>query len=561
MRLGASLRIDRDTAACAVGIALATAFAAWLRFRGVATQVLVHDELHLVYAIVNLPLGEIARTWVFEGADYSVPLGLLFRALTDHGVRLSELDLRMPMLLSGVALVALAPWAVRAQIGTRAAVVFAWLLATAPLLVYYSRLVRSYMPLVLVGSAAVWAALRWAERRQLRFAVAYVGCAAAAIYLHLVAAPFVLAPALLWIDDWLASRSRERITRDLLVLLALALLVAALLAPAHASIAWVVAARREQPQDLGAGLAGALSQLAGRPPALFAALFWLLLARGIWVGWRDQRRLHVALLVVAAAQVGAVVVLSPQQLDEAPVFARYCLLVVPIALLWVALGLAAPWTIGPRWLRAAGPVAFAAAFVFGTLGQGILVRGGWRLPSFGNASFFVPRDETPLARAEDLPAFYRELGASRPPGVLLEVPWHHLLFTRMLADHQRVHGQEIVVSYLSSYPVYDERLRLRTVVAPDSAAFLRSRARHLVIHLDPEAEERRLDEHGELSFRTGKPEKIERALAQHANWARSVCQRLSAQWGPPSYLDDSLCVFDLADARSSPAALEALRHP
>jgi hypothetical protein len=553
------MRSDRDTALCAAGIALATALGAWLRFRGAATQVLVNDELHLVYAIVKLPLAEIARSWVFEGADYSVPLGLLFRALSDRGVRLSELALRMPMLASGVALVALLPWAVRRRIGGRAAVALALLLATAPLLVYYSRLVRSYMPLLLVGYTAVWAAQRWAEGRELRFAAAYVGCAALAIYLHLVAAPFVLAPALLWVDDWIATRSRARIARDALVLASLALLAGALLAPARESIAWVVAARREAPESLASGVGGALALLAGRPPRVFAGLFWALLARGLWVGLRgEQRRFHVALLVVAACQVAAVIVLSPQQIGVATVFARYCLLVLPIALLWVAVGLAEPWAAGPRWLRAAGSLVVAAAFALGVIGQGVLAQGGsWR-PSFGNFSFFELRD-APRPAGEE-PPFYRELGRERPSGVLLEAPWHHLLFTRMLAAHQRVHGQEILVSYLRGFPVNDARLRLRTAVRPEPAAFLRSRARYLVLHLDPGREERSFDPQGRLPFASGSAESIERSLAQHAAWAEAVCRHLTAQWGPPTYRDESLCVFDLDDARAT-AALAPLPDP
>jgi hypothetical protein len=538
-----------------IGVAAASVAAAWLRVSGAAGQVLVNDELHLVYAIVKLPLAEIARTWVFERADYSVPLALGFRALLDQGVRLSELDLRLPMLVSGVALVALAPCALRARLGDRAAVALAWLLATSPLLVYYSRLVRSYMPLTLVAGAAVWAGLRWAERRRWRFGVPYVLLSAAAIYLHLVAAPFVLAPVLLWIDELIASRSRSHAARDAALLLALAALVAALLYPARESIEWVVQSRREVPAQLAAGVGGALSLLAGRPPAAFAWLFYALLARGFWTGVRSEPRFHAGLLTVAAAHVAAVFVLSPERIGEATVFARYCIVIVPIALVWVALGLAAPWPLASPRVAAALALGVAALFVFGTLGQSILVRGGHRMPSFGNWSFFVPRDAPSPVSDLAPPPFYAQLGRERPAGVLLEAPWHHLIFTRMLATYQRSHDQEVLVSYLRGYPVNDPRLRLATVVRPDPTLYLRSRARYLVLHRDPGREERRLDPSGALPFAAGNPENVERAVAVHASWARETCDYLTREWGAPTYADEWLCVFDLDAARASGAGL------
>jgi hypothetical protein len=200
----------------------------------------------------------------------------------------------------------------------------------------------------------------------------------------------------------------------------------------------------------------------------------------------------------------------------------------------------------------------AAAFALGVIGQGVMARGGsWR-PSFGNFSFFELRD-APRPAGEEL-AFYRELGRERPSGVLLEAPWHHLLFTRMLAAHQRVHGQEILVSYLRGFPVNDARLQLRTAVRPEPAAFLRSRARYLVLHLDPGREERSFDPQGGLPFASGNEENIERSLAQHAAWAEAVCRHLTAQWGAPTYRDESLCVFDLDEARAT-AALAPLPDP
>ncbi|MEN8182506.1 MAG: hypothetical protein ABFS46_08220 [Myxococcota bacterium] len=120
----------------------------------------------------------------------------MYRGLLDLGVALDELRLRLPVLAAGIATVVLLPRAVQPWIGVGAARAFAWWLALSPALVLFSRVVRYYAPKVLLASLAAAAFAHWWTRRTRRSAFLYATLAAAAIHVHLFAAPFALAPLL-----------------------------------------------------------------------------------------------------------------------------------------------------------------------------------------------------------------------------------------------------------------------------------------------------------------------------------------------------------------------------
>ena len=114
---------------------------AWLRLDQITAQVLLDDEWHLVHQITYYPPTRIAST--FGAADYSIPLAL-FNWEWMHWLGVSELSLRMPMLVAGLLTVVILPLGLRDKIGERTIALFALLLALSPFLVSYSRIARSY---------------------------------------------------------------------------------------------------------------------------------------------------------------------------------------------------------------------------------------------------------------------------------------------------------------------------------------------------------------------------------------------------------------------------------
>ncbi|RIK95950.1 MAG: hypothetical protein DCC71_22860, partial [Proteobacteria bacterium] len=168
-------------AAAALALAIAAGIA--LRLGNLRAQVLGGDEVHALLAAAERPLGAILVT--YQQADHSIPLTALYRLWIDAGGTLSESVLRAPVLLAGVALLAVLPLAARRAFGAAFAARYAWLLAIAPGLVLYARIVRSYAPMVLCACLAAIAAWRWLEGGRRRAALAYAALAALATWLHL----------------------------------------------------------------------------------------------------------------------------------------------------------------------------------------------------------------------------------------------------------------------------------------------------------------------------------------------------------------------------------------
>jgi len=169
---------------------LLLALAAWLRLQQIDIQWLTDDEWHAVHKLTSTD-GYMPILLSFGGADYSIPLTVLYKFLSVSG-GLTELKMRVPMLVGGMIFVALAMAWIRVRIDGRTALAFGFLLAVSPVLVNYSRYARPYMLTLLLAAVAVWALARWERHGSKRDAAFYVACTWASSYLHLIMAPFTL---------------------------------------------------------------------------------------------------------------------------------------------------------------------------------------------------------------------------------------------------------------------------------------------------------------------------------------------------------------------------------
>ncbi len=324
-----------------------------LRLWNLSPQILGGDEIHAVRAALLEPLPAILTT--YSPADPCLPLAALDRALLSAGVPLSEPVLRAPALLAGLALLVWAPLAVEGRLGTRAAAFLAWLLALSPVLVLYSRIARPYLPIVLLGSLAAAAFLRFWERPSWRAGAAYVLAAALAVWLHLVALPFVAAPFLFALGD-LALYPRERAGRGesraglprrlsplALLAAAEAAACAAFLLPARRSLLALAAHKRAPAPVPWRTIGEVLLLQAGTARPAVALSLWLAAVAGLALlvrGRRRDRRLAAYTLTLAAGQAAGLAILAPIGLFIPIVLDRYLILVLPLVLLWTAVALA-----------------------------------------------------------------------------------------------------------------------------------------------------------------------------------------------------------------------------
>lgn len=532
-----------------------------LRLHNLEAQVLGGDELHAVRVAARQSASEILR---FRETDHCIPLTLLYHGVLEAGGTLTELRLRVPMLAAGLGLLVLAPLAARGALGPGVAVALAWLLAVSPPLVLYSRIVRPYAPVVLLGWAAVLAFLRWHERGGRGAALLYAGLGAATVYLHLGSAFFVGAP-LLWAGALaLHRRSPAALRRVAAMGLALGAAVALLLLPAGRSLWALAKAKAGGPLPGAEALARVLALQAGTGSWLVALAFWGLAAAGLALLWRRDRRLALLLAALAGAQALGLALLRPVHVDAPLVLSRYLLVALPAALVAVALALAR--VAGGRGLRRATGGLAAAAFVALLLATGPFARPGFARGSFTHHNAFLGYDPgaEPL-RTPSVPDFYRRLADESGRGAVVEAPWPPLWeLSRSLLVYQRLHGREVLVL---PYPgtAEDGRVRLRNFVDREPAAILRSRARYLVLHRDPMAEEARL-RGGTLFDPRGVRASARELIVPLRAVGGELASELRAAWGPPGYVDEAVRVWDLAairGGREAPAAAgrERARRP
>jgi 4-amino-4-deoxy-L-arabinose transferase-like glycosyltransferase len=520
--------------------------AAALRGFRLAPQILIGDELHAVSAALRRPIGQILRQWTYQGADYCVPLTAFFRFLMDRGVALSEWWLRAPSLAAGLLTVVVIPWALAPRIGRRAAWLLAWLLAVSPLLVLYSRIVRSYAPMVLLAGCALIAFDRWWRTRSRRAGLAFVASGAAAAYFHLGALPLVLAP-FLYAGGASALRGSRRLRAEgprlALLLGALAFVVAALLFPARESLVELARLHdRGHFPPPAAWAPIALLEL-GTTHWSIALVLLAALARGAAVLVHRDGAFAAYLGVTAVGQVVGLAILSPNFLEVPSVASRYLLALLPFALAVAAVGLAEPWRTQPSRRDDLGHAIAVAGLLLVAVATGPLARPELRTSSFVHSGpgLFFTRAPDRIA-PEDVPAFYRGLAeGGRDAGMVLEYPWLNLA-SHAFRLYQDVHRQPVKVA-IASAELLDERVALRNIVSPTPAALLASGARYLVLHLDLRKEEARVtsaDPYHALLL----AELPGFWNALHNNALRTS-SRLREAWGAPTYEDDQLRVWDL----------------
>ena len=199
---------------------LAVLAGAALRLHAITDQVLVDDEWHALHALLAGGPRDVLLS--FGASDHSIPL-TLYDILLERTVGLSELGMRLPSLVAGIAALVVVPALLRDVAGPRASVTLAWLLAIAPLHVFYSRYARPYEAAMLASFVALVGLYRTThEDRRWLWRAALAG-ALLAPWLLPVVLPLVATPLALVALRALGGRRDPRPARTTLAGVALVL--------------------------------------------------------------------------------------------------------------------------------------------------------------------------------------------------------------------------------------------------------------------------------------------------------------------------------------------------
>ncbi len=433
--------------------------AVWLRLWQLPMQILLDDEWHAIHRLMQADWQAIALS--FGLADYSIPLTLLFNGLYET-VGLAEWHMRALPLFFGLATVVLVPLALRPWLDWRERWLLALLIALSPLLIYYTRLVRPYAPVVLMGCLAMIALWRWWHDEDRRWLWLFVPAAVLSAWLHALTAVFTGA-ALTWFGVAALIEWRRRGNpRRLLELLAVGIVTvggcSVLILPPLLSAPQAIAEKAGVDQIGVETLLRSWELLVGSVNPFTALLAFVLAGLGVWQLWRRDRGFLLYWIWLVAVSTVVIMLLRPAWIHHALVFVRYNAVAHPMLLALMALGTA--WLVTWPARAASEQVRTIAMVVVGWLVAVVFYFTG-PLPDlhrdinqFTNATryqFDYDFERSPFAFMNELgvPDFYRDIAAEPGSWEVIETPWHFETSMSLLQEYQPVHGRRVRIGMIS----------------------------------------------------------------------------------------------------------------
>ncbi len=536
-------------------IVAAALIGAYLRLDQFASQVLIDDEWHAVHQMLRR--GPAAMFIDFGFSDYSIPLGI-FDWYVSRWFGLSETAMRAPMLLCGLATLLLFPLYVARYFSYPAAAVFALLVAMSPLLVVYSRMARPYAITLLLGWVAHAAYQRYhaASRARIGAGIAFGATATLAVWLHPIAAPFVLAPllwALLQLRRAGPGEWRARSVRLLQVALPTGVAMAALVLPPLLANPLSMTLKTGVDSLAVGTLAGVWFAWLGTPSSVAVVVCLALAAIGAPEVWRKLPEARTATLgiVLTLLAVGAT---RPMWSFMPLTVARYLLPFLPLLLLAVAAGavrcaqrLATPPSVPRRAFGAVVALLPCIALAWQSPLPPLLRDPNAQTLHLTYHFDFRPAANPYLTQMESIPLspFWAKLEALPPGSVrVAAAPFYFESYDWDAPRWERLSGQTVLPGYVTGLCVdrrfgevpADPLFRFRNAVHLADGRNLAQRGIDYVVWQKPY-----------LQPRDGEPIPIGGETA----YCEDLLRRL---FGPPAFEDAALIAFRIAPVRTSPDA-------
>jgi hypothetical protein len=440
--------------ACALGLGVL------LRLYMLSDQLVWDDEWHGINIAVLHPLKYIITH--FHSDDNCIPLSIYFRVLL-NSVELNETLIRIPSISSGILILVLCPFFASRMLRAKGIIPFAFLLATSPLLVYYSRYARPYSPAILLGFIAIGSFYVWVTERKNIYALTYVLAAILAPYFSLSALAFVLAPipySCLLSAYRHYHRPGKRALQEVKKIAALAVIVlagiCAWILPAASSMADLMQKGGRGYINFGT-VAGCMMLFGGLRSYLLSGILILFFCYGIFLVFKTNGFLFGYLATAGLLEVLFVFSFHPFLAQSSWVTARYMSTLIPLWLFFIAVALSdlgkriAPW-------QQSGPAIRCLLLLMVSL---ILFWKGPIPAAYGFQNDFTNhpdfqyeyfRSHTNIGQnlAMSCPNFYLELRDQQNIHAIIEFPGIVSWYYNPYHLYQKVHGQRVLLGYSST---------------------------------------------------------------------------------------------------------------
>ena len=325
-------------------LALFFMLGAFLRLYMLSDQILIDDEWHSIsFSIGKTFLNTLTA---INPIDNSSPLLNAYTVLIYNTLGISELYLRLPVVLVGLISLIVLPLSIKKLYGSRVAIMFSALFAISPFLIFYSRFFRAYILIMFFSFLGLLSFLSWITIGHRRYAFLTVLSGAIATYLHpssiiVVMIPFVISLLIIFSKNYFPqffnSLGIVLFKRQFFILFLMTALLALL------SLWPILAHRSELPLFKDAlsagGLAAALSLLCGTSNIFLIVTLALLLVSGQVIIIIRQPLTGLILAGVIMAYLLFLAITRPFGVGNGVVILRYMISAVPIGLLLISLAL------------------------------------------------------------------------------------------------------------------------------------------------------------------------------------------------------------------------------
>jgi hypothetical protein len=498
----------------AIVILLITLFGSFLRLYQIDKQVIGDDEWHGIFWAVKASFPYILTH--FHGSDNCIPLTAYYKLLLET-IGLSEFGLHSLQILSGLLSLIIFPFIIKAIFQKRISIIFSFLLAISPLLIYYSRYARPYIIVVFLSFVSIFSFYFWIKKNKKFYIIIYLLTATLAPYLHLfslisVITPLLFTAAFFTLEKRFFKQSDKPVYPKLIDIFYVGILLLIGLTAAFLPTIHSLGAIREKVHGYETGInidtiIGAVNLFSGAASYSISILFVSLFIYGVYLLYRNDKFLFGYLFSILSLQLLSLLILRPSSVQESIVFDRYSISCLPLWLLFISVGLNdASLRLGNLISKKGNEFhTISNIFLIGCF-LAIFLKGPL-LTIYKNTNNFTNHNDfqcnymytwtkTDLYSLKNpIPKFYFYLKGTKD-STIIETPFITSWIGNNYHIYQRLHAKNVIIGHTShsyllysylwrSVPLMHPHIRLRNFAnIEDLEEIAKSNSSYIVVHKD-----------------------------------------------------------------------------